>query len=50
MFKTKFRSIIKNKNRIVSELTTAKLAISKTNLSFILFELVERGNSLKNKK
>lgn len=42
----------KQKNRVVSELTTAELEISKTNLSFILFELLDNGLkfSPKNKK
>lgn len=42
----------KHENRIVSKLTTAKLAISKANLSFILFELVDNALkfSPKNKK
>jgi two-component system sensor kinase len=32
-----------NQNRIVSTLITAELAVSKNNLTFILFELLDNG-------
>jgi hypothetical protein len=48
-FKRNFVPSQKHENRIVSKLITAKLALGKANLSFILFELVDNALKFQNK-